>query len=943
MSEQPLPSLAGFIRYLRQQAGFEHVGVGHYVRLEALLKRADPYLRLRLPQDVDAPLDYPSFSDLRLLLCPVFATSREQQDRFLKIIDDYLERFSPAAGTGGDEHVSKTSDVSQRLNLSRTPAKRSRKLRRLWIPAGALLVLLLALLFLLPSRKAEVPGNVNGPTPTPSSSPQVTLANNTAQANANSGVAEPMNSHEKMEPGGAGVLPSKTRTPGIPSITPEVTPAPPAEVKTSPSPLPSPTPVDGGAEPHYSAIILLAVGLSLFGFGFYEAYKFFQRQQTLSEQLNRKPPLVWQFENTEASASPYAREEFNRALLRLRQRQVAEFDRLDVPTTVAATLRSCGFPSLRYRAATKAPEYLILIDRDSFLDHQAQLFSELVAAVEREDLYTVCFFFGDPRLCCDAYGNYMHLSELQESYGEHRLLIFSDGRKLLDPMTGSPHPANQLFRRWEERAVLTPRPAVDWGRRETLLASDFFILPATLDGLAAVVDYFDTAVTPDIFVWRNIDKARPAPDLEQPGVVQRLRAYMSPRVFTWLCACAVYPELQWDLTLHLGALLSDTENLITEENLLKLVRLSWFRTGSIPDEIRAQLISLLSPGQEALVRQAVLELMEKSRPRDEMKGTVGEIAYRINIVAQRWLFRRDRESLDAVMENRVWHSKLESLPSPFLKVAQSSRLFRPALYNSGLPAFGLRTAIRFRVALALAALAWAAAYLLPLRLPPSATVRGPMILPFAAVVFALCAFLGYLLHKLFLLRPRAGIRSLLVVGLVTLLLISATLAPVSLRSLLSRLVSAGNPGAGNANIGNTNTGSTNNESINKGNTNVGNQNTLNVNTFGIGSGVGGTAPAGNGNKSGENSNASSNDNGGTGNSNMTVSSRLHSNAGQRNTRPRRGQHANTHNSNSNASTNANSNTVTTNSSVAGKHGRRHRRHVTHKYPNTNSAPGNTNN
>src|SRR5205814_352803 len=87
-------------------------------------------------------------------------------------------------------------------------------------------------------------------------------------------------------------------------------------------------------------------------------------------------------------------------------------------------------------------------------------------------------------------------------------------------------------------------------------------------------------------------------NIEAAESVERIREEVGPDVFLWLCACAIYPELHWDLTLHLASLPCMPEGLVTEANLLRLIRLPWFRVGSVPEEIRSQFIEHLSSEQE---------------------------------------------------------------------------------------------------------------------------------------------------------------------------------------------------------------------------------------------------------------------------------------------------------------------------------------------------------
>src|SRR5262249_52285698 len=72
----------------------------------------------------------------------------------------------------------------------------------------------------------------------------------------------------------------------------------------------------------------------------------------------------------------------------------------------------------------------------------------------------------------------------------------------------------------------------------------------------------------------------------------------------WLSACAVYPELNWDLTLFLGQSVTDGAGapLLTLPRLAALVRLPWFRQGFMPDWLRQRLIDDLGPEREGIVR-----------------------------------------------------------------------------------------------------------------------------------------------------------------------------------------------------------------------------------------------------------------------------------------------------------------------------------------------------
>jgi hypothetical protein len=76
----------GFLEHLHRQ-GFI-IGVDHHIRLQQLLNRIGGEC---------------SPSDLSTILCPIFATDEDQQERFYKIFDLHFEIFnSPSQARGTD-------------------------------------------------------------------------------------------------------------------------------------------------------------------------------------------------------------------------------------------------------------------------------------------------------------------------------------------------------------------------------------------------------------------------------------------------------------------------------------------------------------------------------------------------------------------------------------------------------------------------------------------------------------------------------------------------------------------------------------------------------------------------------------------------------------------------------------------------------------------------
>jgi hypothetical protein len=483
----------------------------------------------------------------------------------------------------------------------------------------------------------------------------------------------------------------------------------PVNINLTSSPAPTQKSLPRALVWDYSLIPVIAIPLLLFAL--YEGYCYNRRKFVLQKRRVKKPPYSWPLKLEVSAPEIFESAQFYSAARRLQRRQTGEACHLDVEASVRATIDSLGYPQLQYKPNSKLPEYLVLIDRSSFRDHQAQLLHSLAVRLRREGVFVTSYYFeGDPRVCfSDDGAATVYLSDLQTRYSQDRLLILGDGDQLIDSVNGKLVSWSALFRRWNDRAVLTPEVPARWGLREKALAKQFIVLPATLDGFLALVDHFELAAPPDLRSWRQNAPDVAPPDPDAAKLLEELRSYLGEGPFQWLCACAIYPELHWDLTLHLGSLPCLGEKLIQEANLVKLVRLPWFRKGSMPDGLRSLLIQELKPAQEQAIREAIISVLEKN---PAPKETHASDAQNLEIATQRYWFnprnrqaRRDlidalqRSPEGGVVRDYTLLSSLESTsrsPLDFLL----PRTLRRVLYPDGLSAFGPRTGARILLTLA---------------------------------------------------------------------------------------------------------------------------------------------------------------------------------------------------------------------------------------------------
>ena len=322
---------------------------------------------------------------------------------------------------------------------------------------------------------------------------------------------------------------------------------------------------------------------------------------------------------------------------RMRRRVRVASDSLDIHATLKNTLTQGGWLIPTQGTRLQVPEYLVLIDRTTFNDHQSRLIEEMMARLTEHDVFANIYYFdSDPRVCYPSttQANGTTLSALSQNEGGKRLLLFVDAQNLFHPLRNDLALWTDLFGTWTERALLTTKPREQWGYYESQLQSLMTVMPATTDSLNMFVigDLLEqmqhqskytlaplpTLLTERPYRWLERDEPNPQ-EIEQ--VLLALRDYLDDAGFFWLCACAIFPKIQWGITLYLGQYLTtdDGMTLLTYERLMALSRLPWFRHGYMPDWFRIYLISTLTPAQEKDVRHTLQALLLNA-----VQGSVGQ-------------------------------------------------------------------------------------------------------------------------------------------------------------------------------------------------------------------------------------------------------------------------------------------------------------------------------
>ncbi len=324
----------------------------------------------------------------------------------------------------------------------------------------------------------------------------------------------------------------------------------------------------------------------------------------------------------QAAAPPAAgvnEQEIRRAAVAIRRLRDERALVLHVGGTIEATVRGAGFFSPHMVPRRTAPEYLMLVSEHGKEDHQARLFTNLFDAFEAQgvalDVYS---FRDDPRTCLDDNGEGHLLARVISRHHRATLVVCAETSVAFNRSTGATAPWVETTKTLDTRVYVTPEPPFRWSALEFgLIEAGFVVLPASdagwhrlgelgiLDrpfespeyarGFPAVIGGVDR---------RWLDRNEPEPDIVEK-LLRQLQGYLGDEGFAWLCACAVYPEISWPLTLAVG------KAPVNYALLPLLARLPWFRYAYMPDWLRLALVLRIAPDDEVRVRTTIEKLLEE--------------------------------------------------------------------------------------------------------------------------------------------------------------------------------------------------------------------------------------------------------------------------------------------------------------------------------------------
>ena len=370
-------------------------------------------------------------------------------------------------------------------------------------------------------------------------------------------------------------------------------------------------------------MILLAVYSAYHLWWRYWANQYFVRRQT------SKDPDISNLFVKNVGAGLFEPIALFRTAQEFRKRVLLETARLDVDATIKESVKRGGIFKPIHATVKRLPEHLVLIDRASDSDHHTCFVDALTDHLSENDVLIHRYYFDeDPRNCHPEDGDKgpFNLWDLATLYPDHRLMIFSDPENFFDPSTGQPSPWIQTLSNWGHRAIYVN----GWRRNSSyhlkkLEDLGFIILTADPEGLSGHVAHihgkplrrvspegksyrFPRSLTGLASVW--LRRRSPSKD-RVDRLLNELYEYLGPDAYDWMTVCALYPEMNWDLTLFWGYNLKDTHDrpLFSEQRLQALSTLPWFQHGRMPDWLRRLLLDDLPFQKEKKIRQSMSRLL----------------------------------------------------------------------------------------------------------------------------------------------------------------------------------------------------------------------------------------------------------------------------------------------------------------------------------------------
>lgn len=368
----------------------------------------------------------------------------------------------------------------------------------------------------------------------------------------------------------------------------------------------------------------------------------------LARQTTDTPPSILGSVQVHAHADRlFADSHVSLVSRRARARSIVPSKIVDIEATLESTVRRAGVFTPRFKTRSISPEYLVLLERRSTPDHMAELVEAFLNRLALEEVKIDRYWYTvDPSLVTSHTGQYQwQLQRLLNVHGNARVVFCGHASSFFHRYTGRPCEYLSYLESRPLTTLLTYNPITEWSSSEVALTRlGFSVLPLSLAGIEEMGMRFSAGSStprlpinfaPRLSRWFEEHQAwwlsEMAPDnTTQAQLYDELSVFLGRKGMLWLAACAVYPEVNWHLTLYLG------QNVVPDyfglETIASISRLPWLRRGRFPDWLRSKLIDQLPAEQIEQVRFHLNQVLLMT-----LRGDSGPQSLKIAWKDRQWL------------------------------------------------------------------------------------------------------------------------------------------------------------------------------------------------------------------------------------------------------------------------------------------------------------------
>lgn len=286
----------------------------------------------------------------------------------------------------------------------------------------------------------------------------------------------------------------------------------------------------------------------------------------------------------------------------------------DIKKSINQSIRNAGYASLAYTSEWKDRKYLFLTENLHPDSHLTGLLNYVLASISASITATVRYSYtGNALTAQDENGTPVSFEELAYRHRGYNLIIIGNGYSFFQTKNEQlKKELNTFFEVMASRSVITSKPLDDWSQKEDLIIqSNFQIVPADI----TEIELLAKAIAEDSPVTKNqlLNRLPNSYSVTNYNfdTIQSLKQYLNDeKLFQLICILAVYPRLQWPLTLALADALKLELNY---DLLLKIARIPWLNKDQLDDKIRLELLNSLTAETEVIARETIIALLDEAR------------------------------------------------------------------------------------------------------------------------------------------------------------------------------------------------------------------------------------------------------------------------------------------------------------------------------------------